>query len=296
MLDMTLARSPLIFRGDERTAYRDPALYHDGTRFHLFFTLVENIPGGPYLRLAKSTSRDLTDWTVPRPLTPRDKTCNYSSPGNVIRFGGRYVLCLQTYPRENGEKYANDRARLFVMESDDLETFSPPRLLRVKGQAVPPGDMGRMIDPYLAEDPAEKGLWWCFFKQNGVSAARSRDLVTWEFAGHMDGGENVCIFRRGNDYVMLHAPENGIGVRRSPDLRRWTDEGVLTLGQDRWPWARGRITAGAALDVSALCGEPMYVMVFHGSGPADESVDFDKNASIGLVYSRDGRRWQWNGD
>ena len=40
----------------------------------------------------------------------------------------------------------------------------------------------------------------------------------------------------------------------------------------------------------------MYVMVFHGSGPADESVDFDKNASIGLVYSRDGRRWQWNGD
>ncbi len=294
MLQLSRIPSPVIFRGDETRAFRDPALFCDGERFFLFFTLVENEPDGPFLRLAVSESTDLAAWTEPRALTPRDRRLNFSSPGNVIRFGGRYVLCLQTYPRENGEKYANDRARLFVMESDDLRTFSAPRLLRVRGD-IPEEAMGRMIDPYLIEDADEPGRIWCFFKQSGVSAASSRDLVHWEYAGNTEGGENVCILRRGGGYVMFHSPQNGIGVKTSPDLVHWVDRGLLTLGQAEWPWARGRITAGAVLDVSRLCGEEMYVMVFHGSGPEDETVYFDTFASIGIAYSRDLVHWRWNG-
>ena len=90
--------SPILFEGDATTAYRDPAaLYHDGV-FHLFFTLVKTEADGQvFLYTATSRSSDLASWSEPRILTPRDREKNYSSPGNVIRFGGQWVLCLQTY-------------------------------------------------------------------------------------------------------------------------------------------------------------------------------------------------------
>lgn len=179
------------------------------------------------------------------------------------------------------------------MESNDLETFDPPRMLLVKGD-VPEENMGRMIDPYLIEDQNEPGKWWCLYKQNGVSTSFSYDLVNWTYAGHTDAGENVCILLKDSQYIMYHSPKNGIGVKTSVDLKNWQDHGILTLGQTRWPWAQGRITAGAVLDISHLCGESMYIMVFHGSGPEDEEVYFDTYASLGIVYSRDLVNWQWN--
>ena len=56
--------SPILFKGNENTAYRDPAvLYHDG-RFHLFFTLVEiESDGKVFSYTATSQSRNLIDWT-----------------------------------------------------------------------------------------------------------------------------------------------------------------------------------------------------------------------------------------
>ncbi len=81
-------RSPVLFRGDNVTAFRDPAaLYHDGV-FPLFFTLVETDPDGKvYMVTAHSQSANLATWTPPRPLTPRDQTRPFSSPGNVVRAG-----------------------------------------------------------------------------------------------------------------------------------------------------------------------------------------------------------------
>lgn len=35
-------------------------------------------------------------------------------------------------------------------------------------------------------------------------------------------------------------------------------------------------------------------VIFHGSGPEDESVYFDTFASIGIAYSRDLVNWRWN--
>ena len=293
MLDMKKIKSPIIFKGNEEKAYRDPAIFHDGDKFHLFFTYVDNKNSDPYLFIAKSTSKDLITWAEPNILTVKDKAKNYSSPGNVIRFNGKYILCIQTYPRENGEKYGNENSRVYAIESDDLETFSPPRLLKVKGD-VPTKDMGRMIDPYLIEDTAEKGKWWCFYKQNGVSRSYSHDLENWTYAGHTNGGENVCITYDRGVYTMYHSSSNGIGVKKSRDMENWTDTALLTLGQKEWLWAKGRITAGAVLDISHLCGKPMHIMVFHGSGPENEEIDFDKNASIGIAYSSDLINWEWN--
>lgn len=288
--------SPVLLRGDAVTAYRDPAaVFHDGV-WHLFFTLIKTAPGGlAYSFLGNSRSRDLRHWSTPETLTPADRSLNFGSPGSLVRFGGQWVLCLQTYPRPNGEKYGSGDARLWLMRSQDLETWAEPELLRVKGPDVPRERMGRMIDPYLFEDKDEPGKWWCFFKQDGVSMAFSHDLAHWTYMGRAEAGENVCVLAVDDEYVMLHSPDNGIGIKRSPDLRTWRDDGLLTLGQAGWPWAQGRLTAGFALDLRHELGIGKYVLFFHGSGPEDENTLFDTHASIGIAWSDDLRRWDWPG-
>lgn len=302
-IDLAALDSPLLLEGDAETAFRDPAaLYVDG-EFHLFFTY--NRPeadGKVYWYTAHCRSRDLKQWSSLRTLTPPDQTRNFSSPGNVIRFGDHWVLCLQTYPipgfqRDQPVRYGDATARLWSMRSRDLVTWSEPELLRVKGPEVPQEAMGRMIDPYLFEDLHDAGKWWCLFKQNGASRAWSRDLQRWTYAGHFPAGENVCVIPDRGQYVLFHSPANGIGVKRSADLLDWHDEGLVTLGQRGWPWAQGRITAGFVLD---LRGEPAVgkaLMFFHGSrySETDPRGGFFNHASIGLAWSDDLKSWTWPG-
>jgi sucrose-6-phosphate hydrolase SacC (GH32 family) len=279
-----------IFAGNATTAYRDPAaLWADGV-CHLFFTLVETERDGcVYSYVAMSTSRDLLHWTPVTKLTPRCDR-DYSSPGNVVRDGDEWLLCFQSYPRPGNRndgkvRYADQTARLFVMRSKDLVRWSKPELLRVKGPSVAEADMGRMIDPYLVQDP--KGGWMCFYKQNGASFSRSPDLKTWEYVGKTDAGENVCVVSEGGRFLMMHSPQNGMRFKESTDLLSWRDlPGEITLGQKEWPWARGRLTAGFLFDGRTVAGVGGWVLFFHASGPRTESEgDFDRNASIGVVVA-----------
>jgi len=294
-LDFETLTSPILFRGDAATAYRDPAaVYADGW-FRLFFTLVRIEDGIPYSYLAWSKSRDLKVWSAPVLLTPRDRALNFGSPGNVVRFGDEWVLCLQTYPRPNGEKYGNADARLWTMRSRDLENWGAPELLRVKGPEVPREKMGRMIDPFLLVDKDDPGKWWCFFKQNGVSRSWSRDLRTWTFVGHTPAGENACVLVDHGEYVLFHSPPNGVGVKRSSDLASWRDEGVNMLGQREWPWSQGRLTGAFVLDLRGAPRVGQALMFFHGSDYPEEDPrgGFDSFASIGLAWSGDLKTWLW---
>jgi hypothetical protein len=288
--------TPILFKGDFQTAYRDPAaIYHAG-QFHLYFTFVKTEPDGkPYLYTAWSKSSNLVHWTEPRTFTPRDLSLNFSSPGNIIRVSNEWVLCHQSYPRPTGQKHGSSDARIWVRRSHDLENWSEPELLRVKGLEVLRKDMGRMIDPFLLEDKDEPGKWWCFFKQNGASMSWSRDLMNWSYFGRVEAGENVCVLIVGGEYVMFHSPGNGVGVKRSRDLRTFHDDGLITLGQKDWPWAKGRLTAGFVLDLKSDPRIRKYLMFFHGSGPEDERTMFDNFASIGIAWSDDLKDWSWPG-
>lgn len=296
--------SPILFKGDAKTAYRDPAvLYHNGT-FYLFFTLSEvEADGKVYMYTAFAKSRDLVQWTPPKKITVRDQNLDFSSPGNIIRYQNEWVLCLQTYPRpeytaDQMPRYGSKDARLYLMRSRDLETWSKPELLRVKGPDVQQADMGRMIDPYLLEDKDDPGKFWCFYKQNGVSRSYSRDLKTWTFVGSAEAGENVCVLTQNGHYLLFHSPPNGIGLKTSRDLNTWHDRGTLiTLGQEKWDWAKGRLSAGTVLDLTQVPGIGRYLLFFHGSGPLTEKEgDFDKNASLGLAWSMDLCTWSWPGN
>lgn len=288
--------SPVLFAGDATTAYRDPAaIYHDGW-FRVFFTLVKIEPDQrPYSYLAWSKSRDLVHWTKPVVITPRDQHLNFGSPGNVVKHDGQWILCLQTYPRPNGEQYGNEDARIYSSRSSDLETWSAPEILRVKGPETPRESMGRMIDPFLIRDKDEPGKWWCFYKQAGMSMSTSLDLKTWQYVGRISAGENACVIVDRDEYVLYHSPHNGIGVKRSANLREWRDEGLLTLNQSHWSWARGRLTAGFVLDLRLNPAVGKALMFFHGSTypEKDPRGGFDNFASIGLAWSDDLEKWSW---
>jgi hypothetical protein len=297
LLDLTRIPSPIIFQGDARLAYRDPTVhFHDGV-FRLFFSYLERERDGRvFAYLGSSQSRDLVTWTPPSLLTPRDQSLNFSSPGNIIRHQGRWVMCLQTYPTPGNELYGTADARLWTMTSDDLETWSEPELLRVKGPDVPVSEMGRMIDPYLVQDLDDPAKWWCFYKQNGVSMSWSRDLQNWTFFGSTRSGENVCILCEGREYLLFHSPANGVGLKKSHDLIHWEDCGLLNLPQADWPWAGGRLTAGFVLDMRSHPGIESYLLFFHGT-PAAATAERETHgeASLALAWSADLKHWRWPG-
>ena len=295
MFDFNKIKSPIIFGGSDKTAYRDPAVYYKDGRFYLFCTYVECCEDGPYLVTVESLSDDLVNWSTPREITPRDRSLNLSSPGNVIEFDGAYYLCLQTYCRENGEKYGNARSRLYTMRSTDLVNWDEPELIRVKGD-IPVEEMGRMIDPFIVRDIEDPKKWWCLYKQNGVSMSYSYDLKSWTFHGKTASGENVCVLKKDGKYLIFHSPPNGIGVIQTKDFAHFEPFGeLITLGQNDWEWAKGRLTAGFVLDLKNDPNYGKYILFFHGSGPEDEQTMFDDHASVALAWSDDLVNWQWAG-
>ena len=47
------------------------------------------------------------------------------------------------------------------------------------------------------------------------------DLQNWTYAGRMGSSQNVCLLLGNNEYTLFHSPENGIGVKRSKNLKDW---------------------------------------------------------------------------
>jgi len=227
----------IIFHGNDRFAYRDPACWaHDGT-YYLFFTVSEKDDGFMYNRIGMSKSADLRTWSEPVLLTQKDVRLNYCSPGNVIGRGGEYILCFNSYPMPfpfAERSAADETARLFTMRTRDFISFTPPELLNPK-TGTPEAEIGRMIDPYILE--CEDG-YRVFFKQNGVSFSRSDDLKSWQFVGRAEGGENAFVLKWGEGYLLIHSPQNGIAFSVSKDLKNWQESHRTALGQERWAGGR----------------------------------------------------------
>ncbi len=294
MMNIYSLTSPILLRGDATHAFRDPtAVYHAGS-FYLYYTYVLTEADSVYMYTAMSKSSDLLHWTPPRILTPKDRSLNFSSPGNIVSTADGWLMCLQTYPRQNGEKYANDGARIYSMFSRDLVHWNTPQLLRVKGENVPEEEMGRMIDPFLIRDKDDPSLWRCLYKQNGVSFSSSRDLQHWTYGGSTASGENVCVIVHDDVYYIFHSPQNGIGLMKTEDFVHFEPVGgLITLGQQDWEWALGRLTAGFVLETPPTLGLPRYLMFFHATGPEDESVIFDTHACIGIAWSENLTDWEY---
>lgn len=274
-----------IFKQNEKYSYRDPAAYYENGKVYLFFSLVENDGNNQYFYVAISISEDFVHWTKPKILTEKNTAKNYSSPGNVIKYNGEYYLCIQTYPRPNGEKYGNENSRIYTIKSRDLINWCEPELLKVKSD-IAVSDMGRMIDPYILNDG---GIFRCFFKQNGVSFSESNDLKHWDFKSCTDCGENVCVIKKNGEYLIFNSPENGIALLKTKDFKTFNHYGITYLNQTEWLWAKDRITAGFVLDMSQENFKYKYIMFFHG----DNEDNYLFGASIGIAFSNDLVNWEY---
>ena len=272
----------LLFEQTKTCSYRDPAAYIENGTIYLFFTLVENTPERQYFYVAVSRSTDFINWSKFEILTEKDNLKNYSSPGNVIKFNNDYYLCLQTYPRKDGQIYGNENSRIFTIKSKDLIHWDEPILLKVKGN-IPERDMGRMIDPYLLDD-GDKFI--CFFKQNGVSYSTSKDLANWKFQGFTECGENVCVIKENDEYLIFNSPDNGINIMATKDFKTFTDVRTLYLNQENKPWAKDRITAGFVIDTSSI-SPYKYAMFYHG----DNEDAYLFGASLAVAFSDDLINW-----
>jgi hypothetical protein len=303
-------KSPILLEGDDKTAFRDPVLIYKDGIFHIYYSLTlteedEKI----YWYVAESRSEDLVNWSDPKILTVKDQLKNFADPGSIIKYKGQWILSLQTYPmpgysRKEGLKFGNNNSRNWIMRSNDLESWSDPEMLYVKGAGVDPG---QMINGFILEDKAEKGKWWCFFKQNGASCSFSNDLKNWTFfsstgknIGDIDVGEAFNVWVENGEYLMMHSPKDGLGILRSKNLQNWEVFAKPTLlGKEDWPWASQRLTAGYVLDLRSDPGFRKYLIVFHGQGdgrgPARNTEVINSRCNIAIAWSDDLINWQWPG-
>lgn len=273
----------IIFKGNERFAYRDPACYFHNGICHLFFTISEKDSGYMYNRIGHSQSTDLITWSIPEFITPKDKTLNFSSPGNIIEYNNEFLICICSYPLLKPfeeEWIADNTARLYIIRTKNFETFSEPELINPK-EGTPPTELGRMIDPYILE---KDNGYYLFFKQNGVSRSFSHDLMHWNFLGRSDGGENVCVLKHNEEYLLIHSPENGIAISKSENLEIWTEYLYTTLLQKEWGWASGRLTAAFAAKLPEGYSHK-YIMFFHGS--KDVFPETHGDATLAAAFTDD---------
>ena len=84
--------SPIIFKGNDTTAYRDPAVLFHNNIFYLFYTLVKNEEGKIYSYTAERHSVDLRNWSLEKILTTKDQSLNFCSPGNIINYKNEFYV------------------------------------------------------------------------------------------------------------------------------------------------------------------------------------------------------------
>ena len=221
-------KDPVLFKGNDHTAYRYPAVIYYQNTFYLYFTLVEiEQEGKIFSCAAMSTSTNLCNWSPVKKITPRNQK-TYPSIN---------------YTRNQMPRYGDKTARIYIMRSNNLLTWSDPELLMVKGENTPVEKMSRMIDSSMVADKDIAGKWWCFFDTDVSNMSYSYDFKNWTYFGFIESGENASVIVDSNEYILFHSPKNGIGIKKSKDLILWEPYGKLIIpGQKEWKWAKGSTT------------------------------------------------------
>lgn len=290
--DLSAVKNP-VFDREPLWAARDPALAYDGGIWRCFHSAFGLVDGRMRGHVDVCQSRDLARWEGFARLTT--SPLGFSSPGNILKMGEEWVMCVQSYPIHEGQLYGGNDSRLWLMRSRDLVRWGEPEMIKPDGCTARWAPSPRQIDPYLVE---HDGRMHCFYKANGaLGVLVSTDMSHWEEAAPdapvlsrddtPDGAtvENPCVIRSDGAFVMFFAPcraGRGIGIARSYDLLHWTD--VRYLDFPALPWADGGPTAPFVMDAREQTGR--YVMAFHG-----DRRDH-MGAALGIAFSDDLERWE----
>jgi len=278
---------------------RDPAVIKDpvGTGYGLFYSRfsgqVQEWGNPACWHISETRTKDFRHFTVPQDVSP----AGCASPGDVIFWGGRWILPYQTYPGRP--------TRLVFAESTNLVKWTAPQPFLTEALDLPWNGLHRVIDPSLVIDG---DTLHCFFvgsdnytnaagkviRANLMGHAVTRDpaLQHWQILtpdapliGHSasapDGVENTMVFRTGDHWTMIYSEgleAQHLAYATSPDLNHWDLQGPIAMSPQRWM----RKKYGAPYVWREDDG---WLMILMGTSPEDRTT-------FGLLSSPDGIHWR----
>lgn len=287
-MDLKKLSNPIWKRSDN---LRDPSVWKSADGYHLFYSRYSNNDWTKpeNWSIAHVITKDFVTFEEDRDISAK----GFASPGDVIRWKGKYILPYQSYPEVP--------TMLCYSTSDDLENWSKPVFFLEEAVHLPWNQANRVIDPTFV---TEGERLHCFFvgtdrvhyasATNLVGHAYTDDpeLKEWTITtvdspligtceDGPDGAENVTVFRNNNEWVMIYSEglkSQHLAYITSKDLIHWDNKGKITIPEQSW--------------MSTRYGAPYvwkeneyWVMILMGE-------DGNSHTTFGLLTSKDGIIWE----
>ncbi len=287
-MDLKKLSNPIWKRSDN---LRDPSVWKSADGYHLFYSRYSNNDWTKpeNWSIAHVITKDFVTFEEDRDISAK----GFASPGDVIRWKGKYILPYQSYPEVP--------TMLCYSTSDDLENWSKPVFFLEEAVHLPWNQANRVIDPTFV---TEGERLHCFFvgtdrvhyasATNLVGHAYTDDpeLKEWTITtvdspligtceDGPDGAENVTVFRNNNEWVMIYSEglkSQHLAYITSKDLIHWGNKGKITIPEQSWMSTR----YGAPY---VWKEDEYWVMILMGE-------DRNSHTTFGLLTSKDGIIWE----
>lgn len=287
-MDLKKLSNPIWKRSDN---LRDPSVWKSADGYHLFYSRYSNNDWTKpeNWSIAHVITKDFVTFEEDRDISAK----GFASPGDVIRWKGKYILPYQSYPEVP--------TMLCYSTSDDLENWSKPVFFLEEAVHLPWNQANRVIDPTFV---TEGERLHCFFvgtdrvhyasATNLVGHAYTDDpeLKEWTITtvdspligtceDGPDGAENVTVFRNNNEWVMIYSEglkSQHLAYITSKDLIHWDNKGKITIPEQSWMSTR----YGAPY---VWKEDEYWVMILMGE-------DGNSHTTFGLLTSKDGIIWE----
>jgi len=273
---------------------RDPSVLKTADGHQIFYSRLsgKSWASPTNWAIAQVFTRDFVHFENDRDVSPK----GHASPGDVIFWGGRYILPYQTYPATP--------TQLVFSESPDLQTWSAPKPFLTEARFLPWNRLQRVIDPTLV---LHGDVLHCFFvgsasvtnaagkvlRANLLGHAITRDskLENWEILTPgspligiseraPDGVENIMVFRTGEHWTMIFSEglaNQHLALATSANLLTCKLEGPIELPRQKW--------------MAHKYGAPFvwrekhrWLMILMGENTVGHTA-------FGLLTSLDGQKW-----
>jgi len=262
----------------------------------LFYSRFSSATGGwgdpKNWHIAEVFTKDFITFTNDRDVSPG----GCASPGDVVKWHGRWLLPYQTYPSKP--------TQLVFAESTNLETWTQPRPFLSEALNLPWNQLHRVIDPSLVLDG---DTLHCFFVGSANHTNVAGKIIRANLMGHAitqdpnlgkwkiptldvpligysdeapDGVENTMIFRTGDHWTMIYSEglkAQHLAYATSPDLMKWKLEGPIEIPRQTWMAHR----YGAPF---VWRDRDRWLMILMGE-------DKNSRTTFGLLASVDGKKW-----
>ncbi len=244
MLNLKNLKNPVWSRCDN---LRDPSVYKTNEGYHLFYSRFSNKDWSKpeNWSIGHVFTRDFVTFENDRDISPK----GYASPGDVIFWGGRYILPYQSYPEKP--------TKLCFSQSEDLIHWSEPEFFMEEAVELPWNQAKRTIDPTFVVDG---DTLHCYFvgtdlinysgHTNLVGHAVTKDsqLRQWTILtvdepligvgkDAPDGVENIVVIRQDNEWIMIYSEglkNQHLATGKSKDLYAWNFEGKIEIEAQKW--------------------------------------------------------------